>query len=317
MSRYRTLKVTSKGAGIFDLFKTNNRTTRKKMQCSPIVAGKSASKTTCYTDDVLLKIRDAYHRTHPNEPKIPYKSPKKILGELKKRMETTCKAEDCWLSLLPENQRKYLDQMIFAPDQPLEWEQNPDEWLSNYDIINVLKQYAIAYPKFEFIEPSPIDFDTKLPTKKCVSDDLCTFELSDYVNRGVEKIGICFNLDDHAGPGTHWVSMIIDIPNKIIFYFDSALFDTPPEITIFVDRVLKQSNELGLGIQYHHNARQHQFGNSECGMYSLFFIITMLTEKWGGTGAHMPTKQRIQFFKNRRITDKTVSEFRNRYFNSS
>ena len=308
-----TVKV--KGSGILDLFKTKTRTTRKKLQCSPIVAGKSASKNTCYTNDILLKIRDAYHRTHPNEPRISTKSPKKILEELKKRMKNKCDAEDCWLSLLPVQQRKYLDQMVFAPDQPQEWKDNPDEWLSNYDIINVLKQYAIAYPKFEFIEPSPIDFDTKLSNHKCVSDDLCVFDLSDYVNRGIEKIGICFNLDDHDGPGTHWVSMMIDIPNKIVFYFDSALFDTPPEIKTLVSRILQQSDELGLGIKYQHNTRQHQFGNTECGMYSLFFIITMLTEKWGGTGAYTPIKQRIHFFKNKPISDKTVSEFRDKYFN--
>jgi hypothetical protein len=60
---------------------------------------------------------------------------------------------------------------------------------------------------------------------------------------------------------------------------------------------------------------QHQYGNTECGVYSLFFIITMLT---GETDLHKfkSVKQKINFFKNKRIPDKYISKFRELYFNA-
>uniref|UniRef100_A0A6C0IDQ2 Ubiquitin-like protease family profile domain-containing protein n=1 Tax=viral metagenome TaxID=1070528 RepID=A0A6C0IDQ2_9ZZZZ len=301
------------------LKKSNKRT--KKMRCSPMVAGKSVSKESCYTNDTLLQIRDAYERTHPDQPRIKG-SPTQILKELKDRMKAKCETEDCWLELLPKTQREYVDKYVFAPDQPKEWKSNPDEWLSNCDIIKVLKQYEIAYPNFRFLGPSPIDFDKHIKasansTSTCVEETLCQFSLIKCMEDKKEKIGICFNLDDHEGPGTHWVSLFIDIPNKTMFYFDSALFDTPPEITEFVKRIMKQSDEAGLGIQFDKNTLQHQMSNTECGMYSLFFIITMLTQRWGGNGKKKYTiAQLVRLFKNHRLKDSVVSDFRHKYFNS-
>lgn len=296
---------------------TMNKT--KKMQCSPAVSGKSISTESCYTNPIIIKIRDAYHRTHPHQPRIRG-SPKQILKELQHKLKKQCEKEDCWLELLPKSQREYLDQYVFAPDQPQEWKNNPDEWLTNYDIMKVLQQYEIAYPNFCFLGPSPIDFDTRVRdesfTSQCVETTLCNFELAKYIEKKVEKIGISFNLDDHKGPGTHWVSMFIDIPNQVMFYFDSALFRTPPEITKLAERIIQQSDELGLGIRFDQNKIQHQHSNSECGMYSLFFIITMLTNRWGGKGKKIPTKQLVRLFKEQPVTDKVVADFRDEYFNS-
>ena len=155
---------------------TMNKT--KKMQCSPAVSGKSISTESCYTNPIIIKIRDAYHRTHPHQPRIRG-SPKQILKELQHKLKKQCEKEDCWLELLPKSQREYLDQYVFAPDQPQEWKNNPDEWLTNYDIMKVLQQYEIAYPNFCFLGPSPIDFDTRVRdesfTSQCVETTLCNF----------------------------------------------------------------------------------------------------------------------------------------------
>ena len=48
----------------------------------------------------------------------------------------------------------------FTPYKPTEWEKNPVEWLSNFDILNVLKQYEEKYSDFKFIGPTPIDFNS-------------------------------------------------------------------------------------------------------------------------------------------------------------
>lgn len=286
------------------------------MSCSPMVAGKTATPTTCFTKDILLKIRDAYNRTHSSEQKITERQPDAVLNALQQRLKNTCVKEDCWLKMLPYHQQKYISERIFAPDQPKEWVNNPDEWLSNFDILGVLRQYEMAFPEFEFLGPSPIDFDTKLSKTKCVWDEICHFQLSKYVKKGTKKIGMSFNLDEHDEAGSHWVSLYVDIPNKLVFYLDSALNDTPPEIDVLVERIRGQFETLNWDMDYQKNTVQHQFSNTECGMYSLFFFVTLITEKWGGTGETMSIPACLKRFKSKRIPDKVVSAFRNRYFNN-
>jgi hypothetical protein len=36
-------------------------------------------------------------------------------------------------------------------------------------------------------------------------------------------VGFTINLDNHNESGSHWVSMFLDLDDKIIFYFDSAI----------------------------------------------------------------------------------------------
>ena len=71
-------------------------------------------------------------------------------------------------------------QKTFAPYQPLEWKKNPNEWLSSVDIQGneaVKKHIGV----FEFMGPSPIDFDDHKLYGECVWEELCKFNLSDSI----------------------------------------------------------------------------------------------------------------------------------------
>ena len=287
----------------------------KKLNCSPFVAGKTPVKTSCLTEDVLYKIKSDYNKNHNDNP-IRYTDPTKIWEELHNRL-TTCSKEDCWLSQIKdESMRKKIKDEIYAPSQPPEWKKNPNEWLSNFDILNVLKQYEKTYSNFKFIGPSFIDFDDPLD-ETCVSEELCNFKLEEYVKNKITKIGVIFNLDKHDQSGSHWVSLFIDIESRFIFYLDSAGSPIPTEINNLVKRVQKQARTLGFKIRFYENyPLEHQMGNTECGMYSLFFIITMLTGKTEDKDLK-PAKKRIRFFKEERIPDKYVEQLRNKYFNSA
>lgn len=280
----------------------------KPMNCSPLPGKMSNS---CYTPAILLKIRDAYNETHTE--KITATDTKEIWIELKNRLD--CVKEDCWLDQIKDdNLKKKIDRYVFAPDKPPEWEKNPNEWLSNFDIMNVLEQYELTYKSFDFIGPSPIDFDKKLGRKKCVWNELCNFNLANHLKKGKTKIGIIFNLDEHDKSGSHWVSLFIDTTEKLIFYFDSAGSAAPDEIRVFVDRVQKQT---GNKYKYIENAPYvHQHGGSECGVYSLFFIITMLTHNGGvGEKKKMSMDEIVALFKSKRISDEYIEKYRNVYFN--
>jgi hypothetical protein len=297
--------------------KIHNKT-MKKMNCSPLVNGKSRINGSCFTDDVLYKLKKSYNQNYPNH-KIKERLPVKIWIELQKRM-SQCTKEDCWLNVIQnENERKKLDKFLFSPDKPKEWKQNPNTWLSNYDIFNVLYQYELTYNNFKIIGPSPIDYDMK-PTSmngNCVWNELCKFSLSKMVNSGKTKIGIVFNLGKHDTDGYHWVSMFIDVKDKFIFYFDSAGASIPNQINKLVNKIIKQGENLENPIHftfYQNHPLEHQMGNTECGMYSLYFIITMLSGELENK-RRLNKTQKINYFMKKRIPDEDVSNYRDIYFN--
>lgn len=292
----------------------------KKLNCSPIVHGETPVKDSCIPDDILIRIRNEYNKDHPNNL-IVSTHLTDIWYELKNRLN--CKTEKCWLNELDNDvlERK-LKQNLFAPQEPPEWKHNPDEWLSNYDIAAVLRQYSQSnkYKYFAFIEPTTIDFDDRPSDMdgNCVDNKLCEFKLDEYIKNKKSKIAVVFNLDKHNESGSHWVSLFIDLDEKFIMYFDSAGDDIKEEFEIFVDRVLKQAEELDIILEYDKTHVQHQRGNTECGMYSLYFIITLLTGETDRGVYLKGYKEKYNFFKNKklRIPDKFVFDLRKKYFNS-
>ena len=246
----------------------------------------------------LHYLRDEWNRKNPTK-KIKGNRPDLIHKQLKKYQEL-CKNELCWLKMVEDAsmKRKILDQ-DFAAFHPKNWRMNENEWLSNFDITRVLKQYKEAHSDFDFIEPSPIDFDTKI-NNKCVTEKMCRFQVQDYVKRGITKIAIPLNLDKHTGDGFHWVTLYIDLKRKFIYYFDSADNKIPTEVSAFVKRIKEQTPLRELNNQ----SVQHQQGGTECGMYVLFFIVSMLQGR-------SPT-----YFNKKIIRDNEVSKFRHIYFNS-
>jgi hypothetical protein len=292
---------------------TNHNKTRR-MNCSPAVQ-KISVKNSCYTPKILFMIRDAYNKDH-KEDRIDETDPTQLWKVLNDRF-VKCQKEDCWLNEIKDaNLKKRIDRYIFAPDKPYEWNKNPNEWLSNFDIMNVLEQYEQTYKHFEFIGPTPIDFD-KVVSGSCIQNELCKFQLRDHIKKGKTHIGIIFNLSPHTSSGSHWVSMFIDVKERTILFFDSAGEPIPKEIKELKDRVQKQAQEInGAKYAFYQNwPKEHQMGNTECGVYSLFFIITMLTGMSPLSRGKMNMKQKIHLFKKRTIPDKYIEKYRSVYFN--
>jgi hypothetical protein len=197
----------------------------------------------------------------------------------------------------------------FAPISPKEWKKNPNEWLSSIEIINVMKQYEKAYKCFEFIGPSPIDFDKKMLYGECVWEELCHFSVKNQIKNGKTKIGMIFNTDPHNKPGQHWISMFINIKKRKIFFFDSTGNKPSSEIMVLVDRIKREGESLHPKILFKFDSNEgieHQYGNTECGVYSLFFIVHMLEDKLTE-----------HYLKTHILKDKYMEKFRKIYFNDS
>ena len=275
----------------------------KKLRCSPNPTNKN--KFTCYTQDDLFRLRDLWNIRHP-DAQIHTDDIHAIWTDLNKNLKNVCDKESCWLkqNFVNKTERSQLVN-AFAPVAPTSWKKKPNEWLSSTEIIDVMRQYERAYKCFTFLGPSPIDYDTRKLYGECIWQELCQFNLKTLLKKGKRKIGIIFNLDPHYLPGSHWVSLFINVKKKQIFYFDSAGQEAPPQIVKFAKEVERQGKPLGISFKFDQNHPvEHQYGNTECGIYSLYFIVHMLEDK---INSH--------YLKTHILKDEYIEKFRKIYFN--
>lgn len=169
-----------------------------------------------------------------------------------------------------------------------------EEWLSNIDIYDVMEQYMQKYSDFIFLGPVPIDWQD-------FSNALSRINLKKlYKNK--KKIGIIFNTDPSYKSGEHWISMFIDLINKTICFFDSVGDEPPKEVKIFMRKIIKQANTIGLKLKEIINDKQHQKKSTECGVYSLYFIISRLEGK------------SCEYINNKIIRDDEMNKYREKFF---
>jgi hypothetical protein len=179
---------------------------------------------------------------------------------------------------LSQVEKDTLAKKYLRPKQPDEWKADPDKWLDSNNIEEVMKQYEEAFPDFEFMGPYPIDFAAPDPyvkdREKCLIDEVCELRVATAMDSGTKtnRIGIIYNLDPHYKSGSHWVGVYIDIPKHKCYYFDSYGLYPPKQIARFMKWLTVQDPKMKL----HYNGRRFQHKNTECGMYSLYFIIRMI-----------------------------------------
>jgi len=292
-----------------DLKSVSNIKPFVKLNCSP--KGKNEVKEyTCYTDADLQKLRDMWNARHPDKP-INTNDSKEIWDMLKNYYANICNKESCWIRQMTKGTKMEKELLnSFSPVSPNEWKKNPNEWLSSLDIIEVMNQYEKTYKCFDFMGPSPIDYDTHKLYGECVWDELCHFNLEEQIKKGKSKIGVIFNTDPHNKGGEHWISLFINIKKGTIFFFDSAGNKIPKQIMKFVNTVTEQGRALNtnpINFTFDQNYPiEHQYHNTECGIYSLFFIIHMLEDKITG-----------HYLKTHVLKDEYMEKFRKVFYNEN
>jgi hypothetical protein len=282
------------------------KTTKKQhrnLVCGPKTRKKKIKSkwNTCYQDKDLIYLKEQWNIRNPQQT-IQSNDSRNIWNSLKKYMKGVCEHERCWLSTLTNNLHMQTDiQQRFAPMRPESWNRNQTEWLSNHDIKRVMNQYEYWYPEFTFIGPSPINYDDNDFDGTCVWDELCNFSLKRYIGKK-KYIGIVFNTDRHTGPGKHWIALFVNLKNEYIYYFDSGKKIIPSYVQKLIHTIKQQGQQYNIRFKVKQNKVQHQKGDSECGMYCLHFIISLLENK------------PLSYF-NKRIPDSKVFSMRNVYFN--
>jgi hypothetical protein len=212
-----------------------------------------------------------------------------------------CNNEMCWSSL-PFIKNKSFLLKRFKPFKPLSWNKNNRTWLSTPDIENVLEQYQDKYSDFKFLGVSPLDWNYKFSDNSCVTENLCNLDLIKLYNNGIKKIGIIFNLDKHHESGSHWVALFSDLIEREVYYYDSYGYRPPYYIRQLMNHISNEGKNVPVlnekkdisnkGIcldncdnlnnmlfSTYYNDIRHQYKNSECGVYSMHFIISFLEGK--------------------------------------
>ncbi len=253
-------------------------------KCAP---GKKYTEGTCFTLDNLKIMAEEYNRNHQDRINIT-DNKKQLLRELNKRFqkEYECNNDDqvCWVSSkLVKNIKDENIHYTFRPKGP----SKQYEWLSTRDIEGVMKQYEHNNKDFVFLGAMPSDFD-ELPIYGTTELDFSKLE------DNTPKIGAVINLDTHNQPGSHWVALYANLKKNTVYYFDSFAKRPQRRINMFIRRLLthmynKKNNTkftVSEFMKKYHNSKdydvrynkiQHQFKNSECGVYSMNFIIRLLS----------------------------------------
>jgi hypothetical protein len=251
-----------------------------------------------FDESEIENLRKVYNSEHPREEDIPAGSAEKTWKSLQDRFHAKCQTgrTECIISHL-----------LSRPKAPDSWVSNPMDWLSSIDIENVEKQYQKLFKTYKFLGCIPIDFDLKSKTGKCLVDALCSIKLKELVDEGKTQIGIVFNTDIHTGPGQHWIAVFCDISPELevsrVTYFDSYSKKPEKEIQRLMKRWRDEWKELHpeeKTMLTTYNKTRHQFKDSECGMYCLYFHYCCLL------GIPMDTK----------IPDDVINIFRKLLFRS-
>lgn len=283
-----------------------------KLRCNPKKKTSKNNSDTCLDTKTIFRMKALWNKRHPDR-QIKKRRRRDIWKDMKKNLADSCSHEMCWIEKTFDSveTKELIRKELFIPQMPESWRNNPTEWLSSVDISDVLKQYEEKHRDFKFIGPSPIDFDSMdtishRDDEICVWPELCDFELSYYIKNGIRKVGFVFNTDKHYHNGSHWISLYIDLDDKIIYFFDSAGTKPPIEIVRLIRKIKKQGKNYHnlILIDKSNHPQKHQKENTECGMYSLFFIISLLDKSL-----------KFNDFNSKKFPDYIVKRYRTIYFN--
>lgn len=263
-------------------------------KCAP---SKFHSDGSCFTLDQLKKMAISYNKfleeKHFEGNEIIVDNNKRnLVLQLTNRLEKKCNDQLCWLKqkFVKALKDEDLFKNTFRPIGP----EGRFDWLNTTQINEVMAQYEAKYPDFKFFGALPIDFDD-LPFLNIRNIDF------DNLSKKKKKLGFVFNLDEHWKSGSHWVALYSDLSKSQVYFFDS--YGKRPEKRIrnlvkriskwchlnnkckdscsitddsvsYMRRDLKNKIENEIDVEYNRN--RHQYKNSECGVYSLNFILRLL-----------------------------------------
>ena len=271
-------------------------------KCAP---NKKFADGSCINEETLKKIAINFNNNH-NTNIDPNQNKKELVKELSNNFNRKyqCKDQLCWLNqnFVKRMKNEELQKYTFRPKGP----NTKLEWLSTSHINDVIDQYELKYDDFIFLDAVPYDFQELRELqmgKELNFNDLINGKLNEkhHKSNKINHFGMVINLDPHDKPGSHWVALYSNFEKNQIYFFDSFGKKPKKKIKKFINKLAKfmykkkynqdlpinkliqdvkkdvksdiVKNISKLDIRY--NDIQHQIENSECGVYSINFIIRL------------------------------------------
>lgn len=284
--------------------------------CSPKRVKNKKETGTCLTLQELQTVAALYNKQNPTNmiPHSVFSSAANLVKELDSRFNQRCKSKDdlCWIKQSEVGDLYNNLKNNYRPNKPIEWKRNKRTWLNTYDILHVMGQYEDE--SFKFLGVFPVDFNVVVGDT-CVVREMCRFSINNLRKEGIESFGIVFNLDRHDQPGSHWVSCYSNINPKNkkfgIAYYDSGGVKPPKTIQRFMKSVrdevfsIFRDHKQKFHVKYNNN--QHQFLDTECGIFSMLFIVLC---KENPDEPYRTTRQKIPVDKR----DNKIHAFRDMFY---
>lgn len=271
--------------------------------CAP---GIKYEKGSCIKKEVLNNIVDNYNNVYLNDQIEKTYDKGETIDNLNKKFKNKfgCDDQVCWLnqSFIKKMNNKELEKYTFRPSGP----KKKLDWLSTTNINDVIDQYEKKHKNFIFLGAVPYDFQElrQLEIGELDFNKLINGEMNEDFNKNkkISQFGMVINLDPHYKPGSHWVALYTNFDNNQIYFFDSFGKKPKKKIKQFINKIAKfmyekkfnsklpinkvlkdiknkkKSNELenisNFDIRF--NNIQHQIKNTECGVYSINFIVRLV-----------------------------------------
>lgn len=221
---------------------------------------------------------------------------------INQNIDTPCPNKYLCLHYIHKLHEKISDNNML--DLPSDWKNNINKlckfykekkefnlsWLSNVDIDKALKQFENKYSNYLHLGTFPIDFQEKehdecigylFSQQKLKNMNLKTCDL--VLPKDKNLFSIVLNTDNSNGGGEHWFAIFIDKNTEHIYIFDSASTNSENTKKKYVKNLIKNLVKFIGGSKHfnnkhiHFNKVQHQHkSNSECGMYAIYFILSLL-----------------------------------------
>jgi hypothetical protein len=246
------------------------------MYCSPNKNNKDSK--TCFSLNSLRKIVRSYNDKNPDSKirGLTTKSREELWSNIQIRLQNRCNNEMCWIKqdFVKNIKDPEIENYTFRPQMPQNWVKNKYTWLSTVDIQEVMKQYEHKYPYFSFLGPVPYDCPYE------ITCELTNTRVKKLLGNGIQQMGVIYNLDTHNQPGSHWVAVFLDLTKLSVEYYDSYGVEPPELIYKWMEKMQQDmQNTFQRPAKLKYNQKRHQYGNSECGIFSMNFIIERLKGK--------------------------------------
>ena len=267
-------------------------------RCAP---SKKYENGSCFSIESLKVIANKYNENNDDKIKIS-DNKKELVSNLEEKMSSNCSTQTCWLrtKLLKDIENEEITKNTFRPEGP----KSKYGWLSTTNINDVIDQYHTNNKDFLFLGTVPYDFQ-EIPEL-----GLGNFNFEKVFKEGKHKLGLVINLDSSNQKGSHWVGLYTNLEKNQIYFFDSVGKPPKRKIKKFINKLTdfmykkKYNSEIKVGsimslinnitsknlkqkyiedftkkfngFDIRYNNIQHQFKNSECGVYSINFIVRLV-----------------------------------------